>query len=104
MKVVNLKKESYTHYIGRGSIFGNRFYIGKDGTREEVINKYEKWVQHYLYCWNYKLYGGHLQILSPLGQGIYDLPENAILGCYCKPLACHGDVIIKIWKELHGNN
>jgi hypothetical protein len=38
----------YTHkptsndiYIGRGSIFGNQFVIGKDGTREEVIEKHK---------------------------------------------------------------
>jgi len=40
MKVVNKYKEPYTVYIGRPSIFGNPFQIGKDGTREEVIGKY----------------------------------------------------------------
>ena len=90
MKVVNLRKEKYTHYIGRGSVFGNPFKIGKDGTREEVIEKY----QYYL--------------IRPEAMGIldriYDLPEDAILGCYCKPKACHGDIIIKIWKELHNES
>lgn len=28
-------------YIGRGSPYGNPFVIGKDGTRDEVCNKYE---------------------------------------------------------------
>jgi len=84
MKVVNLRKEKYTHYIGRGSIFGNPFRIGKDGNREEVIKQYEAWARQAIF------------------HSIYNLPEDAILGCYCKPKACHGDIIIKIWKELHG--
>ena len=29
------------------------------------------------------------------------LPENARLGCYCTPKPCHGDVIVKLWKELN---
>lgn len=94
MKVVNLRKEKYTHYIGRGSVFGNPFVIGKDGNREEVIKKYNWWVRTYMY--SNGMFG-----LSSLGLAIYDLPEDAILGCYCKPKACHGDVIVKIWRELH---
>lgn len=83
MKVVNLRKEKYTHYIGRGSVFGNPFIIGKDGTRTDVIKKFETWAKIYI------------------PNVIASLPQTAILGCYCKPKACHGDVIIKIWKELH---
>ena len=98
MKVINLRKEKYTHYIGRGSIFGNPFTIYKDGNREEVIKKYEKYARQYL---NFFLKHSYI---SPLLLAIHDLPENAILGCYCKPQACHGDIIIKIWKELHELN
>lgn len=94
MKVVNRYKEKYTHYIGRGNIFGNPFKIGKDGTRENVIIKYENWARLLLYRLD-------SPYLSCLGTAIYDLPEDAILGCYCKPKACHGDIIMKIWKELH---
>lgn len=83
MKVVNLRTDKYTHYIGRGSVFGNPFKIGKDGNREEVIKKFERYAREYV-----------INIIA-------SIPKNAILGCYCKPKACHGDVIIKIWKELH---
>lgn len=31
-------------YIGRPSKYGNPFVIGKDGTREEVIAKYQQWL------------------------------------------------------------
>lgn len=94
MKVVNLRKEKYTHYIGRGSIFGNPFKIGKNGTRKEVIEKYERLIRH-------KLYFPNSFRLTAIGMEIYELPKNAILGCFCHPKACHGDIIIKIWKELH---
>ena len=29
-------------YIGRPSVWGNPFVIGKDGTRAEVVEKYER--------------------------------------------------------------
>ena len=44
-KVVNKYKESYDVYIGRGSIWGNPFIIGKDGDRDEVIKKYEDYIK-----------------------------------------------------------
>jgi hypothetical protein len=81
MKVVNLRKEHYTVYIGRGSIFGNPFVMGRDGDRTTVIQKYREYA-----------------LKNPrLLREIAILPEDAILGCFCKPLACHGDVIV----ELH---
>jgi len=81
MKVVNLRKEPYTHYIGRGSIFGNPYPIDENHTRERVIEMYEVYAR------------------QELMKAIAALPGDAILGCYCKPKACHGDVIIKIWHE-----
>jgi len=86
MKVVNLRKEKYTVYIGRGSVFGNPFKIGIDGNREEVINLYK----HYIRT-NFKVL-----------KTIYNLPKGAILGCYCKPLACHGDIIIELYNHYWG--
>ena len=29
------------------------------------------------------------------------LPEDAVLACVRKPPACHGDVLMEIWYELH---
>ncbi len=40
--VVHCKREPFDVYIGRPSKWGNPFNIGRDGTREEVIAKYEK--------------------------------------------------------------
>jgi hypothetical protein len=42
--VVHYKKDAYDIYVGRPSKFGNPFVIGKDGTRQEVVNKYREWL------------------------------------------------------------
>ena len=86
MRVVNIYKESYSHYIGRPGPLSNIFHIGKDGTREDVIRKFEE----------------HARYWPGLMDKIKALPEDAILGCYCNPLPCHGDIIVKLWKEIHG--
>lgn len=78
-KVVHCKKEKYDVHIGRGSIWGNPFHIGKDGTRKDVISKYRKY------------------ILADKSL-MKELPklEGKILGCWCKPKSCHGDVLVEI--------
>lgn len=45
IKVVHCKKNSYDVYIGRPSKWGNPFSIGRDGSREEVIEKYREWIE-----------------------------------------------------------
>lgn len=74
--VVHCKKEKHDVYIGRGSIWGNPFVIGQDGTREEVI----------------KQYMDYLLTRPELILKIKDL-KGKVLGCWCSPLACHGDVL-----------
>ena len=82
-KVVNLRKERYDIYIGRGSKWGNKFVIGKDGDREEVIKKYREWILS-----NKELLGS-----------LHEL-KGKVLGCFCKPKACHGDVLVELVNEL----
>jgi len=79
IKIVNLNNESYDVYIGRGSKWGNPFKIGPDGTRLQVIEKYEKW----------------LMTQQHLLDSLHELNDKT-LGCYCHPLPCHGDVLKKI--------
>lgn len=78
-KVVNCNTEYYDVYIGRPSKWGNPFKIGRDGSRKEVIEKYRKYILS-----NDKL----LKDLDEL--------ENKILGCWCKPKSCHGDVLVEL--------
>lgn len=86
LKIVNIKTEPYDIYIGRGSILGNPFVIGKDGNREEVISKFEEYARK-----NEKILH-FIKTLKDEGGGV--------LGCHCKPKACHGDILIKLYDEL----
>lgn len=81
-KVVNKRVEQYDVYIGRGSKWGNPYKIGVAGDRAKVIS----------------LYREHL--IRQLRKGIIskeDLLEldGKRLGCFCKPHACHGDVLVE---------
>ena len=83
IKVVNLYKEPYDVYIGRAGKgqdgkWGNPFF---EGTKEENIAKYEMYL-----------------LTNPKGRKLMkDLPEllGKRLGCFCKPEACHGDILKK---------
>lgn len=77
--VVHCKKEPYDVYVGRPSKWGNPFTIGKDGTRAEVIEKFEDYIQ------NEPVLLSHLHEL-----------KGKTLGCWCKPASCHGDVLFRL--------
>jgi hypothetical protein len=49
-------------YIGRPSIWGNPFVVGKNGMRAEVVEKYERWLlgQPRLMAQLDRLHGRHL--------------------------------------------
>ena len=85
--VINLTFQDGDVYIGRGSIWGNPYKIGEDGTREEVIEKYRTYITNRL------LIEGELvvQLLALDGKR---------LSCYCKPEACHGDVLVELIEEF----
>ena len=90
MTVVNKRHHIPTSndiYIGRGSKWGNPFHIGKDGTRQDVIDLYEEYIIDKFN--DDKEYW--LEELLKL--------EEKTLVCYCKPLACHGDVLEALIKE-----
>jgi hypothetical protein len=78
-KVVNLRKSFYDIYIGRPSKWGNPFEIGKDGDRLEVIVKYKDWIQ----------------TQQHLLDSLHEL-DGKILGCFCYPLICHGNILIEL--------
>ena len=89
--VVNLHHEPYDVYIGRkgkgqlGS-FGNPF---NDGTREENIENFERWVT---------TAGGRAAYIRNHLHLLY----GKRLGCFCKPKACHGDVLAKMAEVQYG--
>lgn len=82
-QVVNLRYDFCDIEICRPGRWGNPFLIGRDGTRTEVIEKYRQWIQT------------QPQLLAQL-----PLLCGKRLGCYCKPLPCHGDVLIELIGKL----
>ncbi|MCI0389227.1 MAG: DUF4326 domain-containing protein [Acidobacteria bacterium] len=77
-------------YIGRPSLLGNPYRIGRDGTREEVIIRYRAWL------WR------QIQEQGDVYRELHRLAEIARNGdlnliCWCKQpdqeIACHGDVL-----------
>jgi len=92
-KVVHFKKHPYDVYIGRPSKWGNPF-SHKDGTlaefkmatREEAIAAYRKWITE----------GEGMHLLDDLHE-----LKGKVLGCWCKPLACHGDVLAELAQHAN---
>ena len=81
-EVVNLKEERYDVFIGRGSIWGNPFRITTKKNREDVIAEYEVYIRQ------------NKTLMGQLG----DL-RGKKLGCFCAPMSCHGDVLVKLIEE-----
>lgn len=79
-RVVHCRRERFDVYIGRPSIYGNPFRIGVDGTRDQVIALYR---QHLF---------GKPALIAMIKREL----RGKVLGCYCKPRACHGDVLLEV--------
>lgn len=88
--VVHCKKAPYDVYIGRPSIWGNPF-SHKPGTkaehvvanRREAIKAYEAWL---------------MEQPELLARARAEL-RGKVLGCWCKPQSCHGDVLARVANE-----
>lgn len=80
--VVHCKKEPYDVLIDRTTIFGNPYPITDECNREQSIAKYTL----YFYM--------RIETDKKFFQKVIKLKDK-VLGCWCKPLACHGDVIAK---------
>lgn len=65
-------------YVGRPSKWGNPFVIGRDGSREEVIKKYEDTLTG-----NHELFA---QLRELCGKDLV---------CWCSPFPCHADVLLR---------
>ena len=82
-KVVNKSSgAAFDEYIGRPSIFGNTYVIGKHGTRDEVIDRHrEEFLQRILVDEGFR-------------QKVLGL-KNRVLQCYCFPSRCHAETYIE---------
>jgi hypothetical protein len=81
--VVNIHKEPFDVYIGRrgqgqDGYFGNPFRIGI--SREDAVERFERY------------FADRIEKDSEFRRRVLKL-KGKRLGCFCKPKACHGDVI-----------
>lgn len=67
-------------YVGRPTKWGNPYVIGPDGNREQVIRRY--------------------RLLLDDNPELKDQARQELRGkdlvCFCKPLACHADVLLEV--------
>ena len=94
-RVVHCKREKYDIYIGRPSKWANP-YSHKSSkypdvilvkTRQEAIDCYREYITN----------GAGRHLLKDLNE-----LKDKVLGCWCKPKACHGDVLAEL-VELYCN-
>lgn len=95
-KVVHCKKQPYDVYIGRPSKFGNPFShkegtlaLYKCATRKESIQRFSEWIMN----------GDGQHLLDDLHE-----LRGKVLGCWCKPQPCHGDVLVELVNMKFQNN
>lgn len=85
--VVNIRyTKLYDVYCGRPSPFGNPFRIGPDGTREQVMAKFKDYFDRRIRR-------------DMIFRAAVAMLKGKILGCYCKPLPCHCDIIADYLNE-----
>ena len=70
----------------KASIWANPFKVDKIEGRATAIEQYEKYIRA-------KLESGEIKV-----EQLMEL-EGKNLGCWCKPNACHGDVLVKLLHE-----
>lgn len=97
-QIVHWKKVKFDFYLGRDHAlygiprfaampeFANPFSIGIEGTRDEVIVKYEVYIREQI-----KKNPGMIQLLKQM--------RGATLGCWCFPLRCHCEIVAKLIQE-----
>ena len=78
--VVHCKRNPFDVYIGRPSKWGNPFKLRDEATRPTVIEQYRAW----------------LMKRPDLIEAAKRELRGKVLGCWCAPRACHGDVLAEI--------
>lgn len=70
-------------YVGRPTKWGNPFVVGRDGTREAVIAKFEAYLR------------GSPELMATIKREL----KGKDLVCWCVPLPCHAQVLMQIANE-----
>lgn len=82
-------------YIGRGTVFGNPHKAEGGVSRRQACERFRRdaydWLDDPHHPFTLALYDLKAQ---------HDAGHEVLLVCSCKPLACHGDVIVELIEEL----
>jgi len=94
IRVVNVREKLKGEYVGRPSVLGNRFLIGRQHTRRECIERYRQWLRA-----EWKTGGAVKEELLRLAR-TYRVRGELTLVCWCAPSACHADVVKEAVEAL----
>ena len=92
IRMVNGKRPHYDVYIGRGlnyypkTVFLQSKWANLPNVKKVGLKK------------SLELYEEHIRNTPELWDALDEL-EGKILGCWCKPEPCHGDILIKLMNE-----
>ena len=78
-KVVHCRREPSDVFIGRPSMWGSPFHLGRDGNAKETVEKFRRWLLR------------HPNLLNEVRA-----LRGKVLGCDCPPEPCHGDVLAEL--------
>jgi len=81
-RIVNIRNENYDVWAGKGQdgYFGNPIRLSANEPKGATLERYETYF--------YK----RLSEDEEFRRRIHEL-KGKILGCFCKPFPCHGDII-----------
>lgn len=77
--VVHWKKKPFDVYIGHPSKWGNP-YTNRKISREEKIQLHREYIL------------SNSELINEIKQEL----KGKILGCWCSPMPCHGDILAEI--------
>lgn len=91
-KIVNLYKEPYDIYIGRAGkgkdgYFGNPIKLKPTQKPGDTLTEYKEY------------FINKINTDSEFKDKVLEL-KGKILGCFCKPKPCHGDIIVEYLNSL----
>ena len=87
--VVHCKKDPYDIYIGRPSVFGNPWRGSSCGGRRQAISNYRAWLVGEKFTTFRQAQRNAILKRMPSLRG-------QVLGCYCAPLPCHGNILVDL--------
>lgn len=97
-RVVHCMRAAFDVHVGRPSLFGNPFILGRHGDRPTVVARYRRWL----------LTGEAGDCREATEQRrraiLAALPSlrGKTLGCWCAPKLCHGDVLAELANQEEG--